>query len=189
MKRTFDFIIAVVCLILFFPLLLICWLAIKIGGGPAIYRQERIGRGGRPFYIYKFRSMIVDAEKEGEELLQEENDPRLTKIGRILRKHHLDELPQLWNVMIGDMAFVGPRPERKFYIDQIMERDPRYERLYSLRPGVTSYATLHNGYTDTIDKMLIRLEMDLYYLEHQSLCMDIKILWQTFTNIISGKIF
>ena len=189
MKRTLDFIIAVVCLIVFSPLLLACWLAIKIGGGPAIYKQERIGRGGRPFYIYKFRSMIVDAEKEGEELLQEENDPRLTKIGRILRKHHLDELPQLWNVMIGDMAFVGTRPERKYYIDQIMERDHRYELLFSMRPGVTSYATLHNGYTDTIDKMLIRLEMDLYYLEHQTLGMDAKILWQTFTNIISGKIF
>jgi lipopolysaccharide/colanic/teichoic acid biosynthesis glycosyltransferase len=101
----------------------------------------------------------------------------------------LDELPQLWNVLMGDMAFVGPRPERKYYIDQIMERDPRYERLYALRPGVTSYATLKNGYTDTIDKMLVRLEMDLYYLEHQSLWMDAKILWKTFTNIVSGKIF
>ena len=98
-------------------------------------------------------------------------------------------MPQLWNVLMGDMAFVGPRPERKYYIDQIMKRDPRYERLYVLRPGVTSYATLKNGYTDTIDKMLIRLKMDLYYLEHQSLWMDAKILWKTFINIISGKIF
>ena len=180
---------AALCLILFSPLILVCWLLIKNDGQPVIYKQERIGLGGKPFYIYKFRSMVVDAEKEGAELLQQENDPRLTKVGRFLRAHHLDELPQLWNVLKGDMAFVGPRPERKFYIDQIMQRDPRYQRLYVLRPGVTSYATLKNGYTDTIDKMLVRLEMDLYYLEHQSLKTDIKILWKTFKDIISGKIF
>ena len=189
MKRFFDFITSALCLIVFSPLILICWVAIKLGGGPAIYKQERIGLGGRPFYIFKFRSMVVDAEKEGEELLQQDDDPRLTRIGRFLRAHHLDELPQLWNVFIGDMAFVGPRPERKYYIDQIMQRDARYERLYALRPGITSYATLKNGYTDTIDKMLVRLEMDLYYLEHQSLWTDAKILWKTFANIVSGKIF
>ena len=133
--------------------------------------------------------MVVDAEKEGEELLQQNDDPRLTRIGRFLRMHHLDELPQLWNVFIGDMAFVGPRPERQYYIDQIMQRDTRYKRLYALRPGITSYATLKNGYTDTLDKMLIRLEMDLYYLEHQSLWTDAKILFKTFANIVSGKIF
>lgn len=189
MKRTIDIIVSALCLILFSPLMLLCFLAIKIGGGPAIYRQERIGQGGKPFYILKFRTMVVDAEKEGEELLQQENDPRLTKIGRFLRNHHLDELPQLWNVLVGDMAFVGPRPERRYYIDQIMERDPRYERLYVLRPGVTSYATLKNGYTDTIEKMLVRLEMDLYYLEHQSLVTDMKILFMTFGKIVSGRIF
>ena len=189
MKRFLDLIVSALCLIVFSPLILVCWLAIKLGGGPAIYKQERIGLGGRPFYIYKFRSMVVDAEKEGEELLQQDDDPRLTRIGKFLRTHHLDELPQLWNVFIGDMAFVGPRPERKFYIDQIMQRDARYERLYALRPGITSYATLKNGYTDTIDKMLVRLEMDLYYLEHQSLWTDAKILWKTFANIVSGKIF
>ena len=189
MKRLIDFIVSALCLIVFSPLILACWLAIKLGGGPAIYKQERIGLSGQPFYIYKFRSMVVDAEKEGEELLQQDDDPRLTRIGRFLRAHHLDELPQLWNVFIGDMAFVGPRPERKYYIDQIMQRDARYERLYTLRPGITSYATLKNGYTDTIDKMLVRLEMDLYYLEHQSLWTDAKILWRTFANIVSGKIF
>ncbi len=188
-KRIIDFVVAVVCLILFSPLILVCWLLIKTDGQPAIYRQERIGLGGKPFYIYKFRSMVVDAEKEGEELLQQNDDPRLTRIGKILRSHHLDELPQLWNVLKGDMAFVGPRPERKFYIDQIMQRDSRYQRLYVLRPGVTSYATLKNGYTDNIEKMLRRLEMDLYYLEHQSLWTDAKILWKTFKDIISGKIF
>ena len=188
-KRIIDFVVAVVCLILFSPLILVCWLLIKTDGQPAIYRQERIGLGGKPFYIYKFRSMVGDAEKEGEELLQQKDDPRLTRIGKILRSHHLDELPQLWNVLKGDMAFVGPRPERKFYIDQIMQRDSRYQRLYVLRPGVTSYATLKNGYTDNIEKMLRRLEMDLYYLEHQSLWTDAKILWKTFKDIISGKIF
>ena len=152
MKRFLDCIVSALCLIVFSPLIFVCWIAIKLGGGPAIYKQERIGLGGQPFYIYKFRSMVVDAEKEGEELLQQDDDPRLTRIGRFLRTHHLDELPQLWNVFIGDMAFVGPRPERKFYIDQIMQRDSRYERLYALRPGITSYATLKNGYTDTIEK-------------------------------------
>ena len=188
-KRIIDFVVAVVCLILFSPLILVCWLLIKTDGQPAIYRQERIGLGGKPFYIYKFRSIVVDAEKEGEELLQQKDDPRQTRIGKILRSHHLDELPQLWNVLKGDMAFVGPRPERKYYIDQIMQRDSRYQRLYALRPGVTSYATLKNGYTDNIEKMLRRLEMDLYYLEHQSLWTDAKILWKTFKDIISGKIF
>ena len=188
-KRIIDFVVAVVCLILFSPLILVCWLLIKTDGQPAIYRQERIGLGGKPFYIYKFRSMVVDAEKEGEELLQQKDDPRLTRIGKILRSHHLDELPQLWNVLKGDMALVGPRPERKYDIDQIMQRDSRYQRIYALRPGVTSYATLKNGYTDNIEKMLRRLEMDLYYLEHQSLWTDAKILWKTFKDIISGKIF
>jgi len=188
-KRIIDLVVAAICLLVFSPLILVCWAIIKMGGGPAIYKQERIGLGGRPFYIYKFRSMIVDAEKEGEELLQQEDDPRLTRIGRFMRAHHLDELPQLWNVFVGDMAFVGPRPERRYYIEQIIQRDPRYERLYALRPGVTSYATLKNGYTNTLDKMLVRLEMDLYYLEHQSLWMDAKILWKTFADIISGKIF
>lgn len=189
MKRTLDLLIALLCLIVFSPLILVCYIAIKVGGGPAIYKQERIGLGGKPFYIYKFRSMVVDAEKEGKELLQQEDDPRLTRIGRFLRSHHLDELPQLWNVLIGDMAFVGPRPERKYFIQQIMEHDPRYEQLYALRPGVTSYATLHNGYTDTMEKMLKRLEMDLYYLEHHTLWMDARILWQTFLSIIFGRKF
>ena len=189
MKRITDMFLAAICLVIFSPLILLCYLTIKIGGGPAFYKQERIGKGGRPFYIYKFRSMVIDAEKEGEELLQQENDPRLTKIGRFMRKHHLDELPQLWNVLIGDMSFVGPRPERKYYIDQIMQCDSRYEKLYALRPGVTSFATLYNGYTDTIEKMLRRLELDLYYLENRSFWLDTKLLVLTFLNIISGKKF
>ena len=120
-KRIVDFFVSFFCLIIFSPLFLICYIAVKMeDGGPAIFKQERIGRFGRPFYIYKFRSMRVDAEKNGPELFKHEKDNRLTKVGRFLRIHHLDELPQLYNVFIGDMAFVGPRPERKYYIDKII---------------------------------------------------------------------
>ena len=189
-KRLVDFIIAFICLIIFSPLFLICYILVKReDGGPAIFKQERIGRFGRPFTIYKFRSMKIDAEKNGPALYQHEQETRMTKVGKFLRDHHLDELPQLWNVLTGDMAFIGPRPERKFYIDQIMARAPRYTYLYQIRPGVTSYATLYNGYTDTIEKMLRRLELDLYYLEHRSWWLDMKILFLTFTNIVFGKKF
>ncbi len=192
MKRFLDFLIACVCIIVFAPLFVVCFIAILLEDGqPAIYSQERIGLHGKPFNIYKFRSMRSDAEQDGPQLLLDGamNDPRLTRVGRFLRAHHLDELPQLWNVLRGDMAFIGYRPERKFYIDQIMERDPRYELLYKIRPGVTSYATLYNGYTDTIEKMLKRLELDLYYLEHQSMWFDTKVLFKTFISIVFGKKF
>ena len=189
-KRAIDFTIAAICIIIFSPLFLICYILVKReDGGPAIFKQERIGRFGRPFTIYKFRTMRTDAEKDGHALYQHENETRMTKIGKYLREHHLDELPQLWNVMKGDMAFIGPRPERKFFIDQIMERDPRYVYLYQIRPGVTSYATLYNGYTDTLEKMLRRLELDLYYLEHRSWWFDLKIITKTFINIVFGKKF
>ncbi|MCR4809064.1 MAG: sugar transferase [Prevotella sp.] len=189
-KRFIDFFIAIACLVIFSPLFLFCYIMIKReDGGPAIFKQERIGRFGRPFKIYKFRSMRVDAEKNGPALYQHENETRMTKIGKFLREHHLDELPQLWNVVKGDMAFIGPRPERKFFIDQIMEHDSRYVYLYQIRPGVTSYATLYNGYTDTMEKMLRRLELDLYYLENRSWWFDIKIIVKTFINIVFGKKF
>ena len=147
------------------------------------------GKNGKKFKIYKFRSMRLDAEKFGPALYKGGADPRMTRVGKFLRVHHLDELPQLWNVFVGDMSFIGPRPERKFYIDQIMERDPRYRYLYQIRPGVTSYATLYNGYTDTVDKMLRRLRYDLFYLEHRSWLFDFKILVKTFLNIAFGKKF
>lgn len=191
-KRLFDLFVSSVCLLVFSPLFLICYLAIKCDdGGPAIYAQERIGRFGRAFKIYKFRSMRMDAEKEGPKLSsqQGQGDDRLTKVGRFLRAHHLDELPQLWNVFCGDMSFIGPRPERLYFINQIMEYDNRYTYLYQIRPGVTSYATLYNGYTDTIEKMVMRLEYDLYYLQHRSWFFDIKILWLTFYKIVTGKEF
>ncbi|MCI7140267.1 sugar transferase [Alistipes sp.] len=191
-KRICDCILSAIALILFSPLFLICYIAVKReDGGPAIFKQERIGRFGRPFYIYKFRSMRLDAEKFGPQLSHSggDDDPRLTKVGKFLRAHHLDELPQLWNVFRGDMAFIGPRPERKFYIDQILEHDIRYAYLYQIRPGVTSYATLYNGYTDTMEKMLRRLEYDLYYLGHRTWIFDFKILVMTFLSIVFGKKF
>lgn len=190
MVRVFDLLVSAVCLMVFSPLFLCCYIAIKReDGGPAIFKQERIGRYGRPFNIYKFRSMTPDSEENGPQMLNVDGDDRVTKTGKFLRDHHLDELPQLWNVLKGDMAFIGPRPERKYYIDKIMERDPRYECLYQIRPGVTSYATLYNGYADTIEKMVKRLHYDLYYLEHRSWLFDMKILWLTFFSIVSGKKF
>lgn len=192
MKRLFDIIGSFIALVVFSPLFLVCYILIrKEDGKPVIYKQERIGLHGKPFFIYKFRSMRVDAEKDGPQLLLDGKmeDPRLTKTGVFLRAHHLDELPQLWNVFIGDMSFVGYRPERKFYIDQIMQHNPRYAELYKIRPGVTSFATIYNGYTDTMEKMLKRLELDLYYLEHCSLLFDFKVLSKTFFNIVGGKKF
>lgn len=189
-KRSTDILLSVPCLILSSPLFAIISLAIKWEDGlPIIYKQERIGLHGKPFNIYKFRSMKADAEKDGPNLLEIEGDTRLTHVGKFIRTHHLDELPQLWNILKGDMSFVGPRPERKYYIDQIMEHDPRYTYLYQIRPGATSYATLYNGYTDTMPKMLKRLELDLYYLEHRSWWFDAKILFKTMVNILFGKIF
>lgn len=189
-KRLFDLVVSAFSIVLFCPLFLICYIAVVLEDGrPALFRQERIGFRGKPFTIYKFRSMRIDAEKNGPELSNVDSDDRLTRVGRFLRSHHLDELPQLWNVFIGDMSFIGPRPERKYFIDQIMQRDSRYPLLYQLRPGVTSYATLYNGYTDTIEKMLRRLELDLQYLDNWSLWLDVKILWKTFTNIVFGKHF
>lgn len=189
-QRTVDVILSIIALVVFSPAFLVIACAIRHEDGlPVIYKQERIGLGGKPFYIYKFRSMKIDAEKDGPNLLEIAGDKRLTKVGAFLRSHHLDELPQLWNVLKGDMAFIGPRPERKYYINQIMEHDNRYQLLYQIRPGVTSYATLYNGYTDTMEKMLRRLELDLYYLEHRSWWFDAKILTKTFINIAFGKKF
>ena len=189
-KRTVDIVISAITLVVFSPLFLYCYIMVrKEDGGTAIFSQERIGLHGKPFFIYKFRSMKMNAEEDEPLLFSQNNDERLTRIGKTLREHHLDELPQLWNVLKGDMSFVGPRPERKFYIDQIMKHNPDYVKLYQIRPGVTSYATLYNGYTDTMEKMLRRLDLDLYYLDHNSLLFDMKILWMTFTSIVFGKKF
>lgn len=191
-KRIFDFFVSIILITLTAPIFLIVYIAIKMDdGGPAIFKQERIGRFGKPFNIYKFRTMRVDAEKSGPELSHGsgKGDTRLTKVGAFLRRHHIDELPQLWNVFLGDMALVGPRPERAYFIEQILEHDKRYVYLYQIRPGVTSYATFYNGYTDTMEKMLRRLEYDLYYLGHRSWKFDIKIIIMTALAVLFGKRF
>ena len=190
-KRVFDVSLSGFLLLLFSPLIGLCALMVKLqDGGPALYRQERIGKNGKPFNILKFRSMRIDAEASGSPALYGgDNDPRLTRVGKFLRQHHLDELPQLWNVFRGDMSFIGYRPERQYYIDQIMARNPRYRYLFQIRPGVTSYATLYNGYTDTLEKMLTRLDLDLYYLRNHSVLFDIKVLGLTFLNIVAGRKF
>ena len=190
-KRSFDIGLSSLLLLVFSPVIAVCAYFIKReDGGPVLFVQERIGRGGKPFNIYKFRSMRTDAEASGTPALYSgEEDPRLTRVGSFLRAHHLDELPQLWNVLKGDMSFIGYRPERQFYINQIKHYNARYDYLFQIRPGVTSYATLYNGYTDTMDKMLTRLDLDLYYLRNHTVWFDIKVLGLTFLSIVTGKKF
>ena len=190
-KRTFDFTLALVSLVVFSPLIALIALMIKREEpkGDIIYRQERIGYKGKPFMLYKFRSMRMDAERDNSPQLFTDGDSRLTRVGAFIRTHHLDEFPQLWNVIKGEMSFVGPRPERQFFIDQIMEHNSDYVRLYAVRPGLFSYATLYNGYTDTMEKMLERLRLDLRYLDNFSLFTDVKIIFLTAFSIIFGKKF
>ena len=191
-KRIFDVLLSLGSLVLFAPVMLIIYVLIKAEDpdGDVIYAQERVGLNGKPFKLYKFRSMHMNAEAlNTPQLYAGEDDPRLTKVGKFIRAHHLDEFPQLWNVLKGEMSFVGPRPERQYYIDQIMEYNPDYVKLYVLRPGLFSYATLYNGYTDTMEKMLKRLDYDLQYLEDYSFWTDIKIIYLTSISIIFGKKF
>lgn len=188
LKRTFDIVASFCGLILLSPAFLYVYLRLRCqGDGPVIFRQERIGMGGRPFDILKFRTMKVGSERNGVPQLAERSDHRLTPVGKFLREHHLDELPQLWNVLVGDMSFVGPRPERQYFIDQIVKENPDYEYLYQIRPGITSMATIYNGYTDTMEKMLIRLQMDLEYLQKRSLWLDLRIILTTVSLIGYGK--
>ena len=191
MKRLFDLVCVFFATIVFSPFIVAVYIAIKLDdGGPAIFKQERIGKGGKPFMLYKFRSMKVNAEKDGKpQLWSGDEDDRLTKVGKFIRNHHLDELPQFWNIWKGDMSFVGYRPERQYFIDKIMAENPDYAKLYAMRPGVFSEATLYNGYTDTMEKMLKRLEMDLDYMERQSIWLDIVIIFKTGMSILTGKKF
>ncbi len=189
-KRIFDFTCSFLALIILSPVFLVVAIALLCqGDGSVFFKQERIGYKGKPFNILKFRTMRVDSESNGEPRLATVNDERLTKVGKFLREHHLDELPQLVNVLLGDMSFVGPRPERRYFIDKIRLENPNYDYVYLMRPGLTSMATLHNGYTDTMEKMLKRLEMDLEYLQKRSLWMDIKLIFITFLYIVNGKKF
>lgn len=187
MKQLMDYIVAAVVLLLCWPLLL--YIAIRIrmqGKGSVFYRQERLGKGGIPFQMVKFRTMVTDAE-EGTPLLAVSDDSRVTPFGRTLRKHHLDELPQFWNVLKGDMSIVGPRPERAYFVQQILEKEPDYERIFRLKPGITSLGMVKFGYANTTEKMVERARYDLYYLEHLSFWLDVKILLATVREVWLGR--
>ena len=189
-KRGFDLVAAFAGIVVCSPVFLIISLLITYqGNGPVLFRQIRIGYKGRPFAIFKFRTMSSVVEEEGPQLVAGCDETNSTRLEQFLRGHHLDELPQLWNVLRGDMSFVGPRPERKFFIDKIMEQTDRYRLIYLMRPGLTSEATLYNGYTDTMEKMLRRMEMDIHYLEHRTLRLDLNIILKTILNIATGKKF
>lgn len=186
-KRYFDIVSALVLLILVSPLMVYFMLRIKADSpGPVFYFQERIGYLGKPFNIIKFRTMY-DGSENGVPRLSSANDERITPLGRILRKYRFDELPQLWNILKGDMSVVGPRPERKYYIDQIIDQAPYYCLLYKIRPGLTSWGPIRIGYSDTIEKMIERLNYDIIYLDNMSLMTDFKILAQTVEIIFKGK--
>lgn len=187
-KRAFDIVASAIGLIILSPLFAVIALQVKLGSkGPVIYDQERIGLYGLPFRIYKFRTMVADAEAEGVPQITHDNDPRITRIGRWLRKYRLDELPQLWNILRGDMSIVGPRPERPYFIEKIMTEAPYYCLLYKVRPGLTSWGPIRVGYTDTMEKMIERLNCDIVYVENMSLLLDLKILFFTTGVIFHGK--
>ena len=187
-KRAFDIVASALGLILLSPLFALIALQVKLSSrGPVFYSQERIGLYGLPFHIYKFRTMVTDAEADGVPQITHDNDPRITKIGHWLRKYRLDELPQLWNILCGEMSIVGPRPERPYFIEQIMKEAPYYCLLYKVRPGLTSWGPIRVGYTDTMEKMIERLNCDIVYVENMSLLLDLKILFFTTGVIIKGK--
>ena len=186
-KRAFDTVVSVAMLVLLSPLYLILTLLVWYSSkGPVFYRQERIGLHGLPFEIIKFRTMCVHAETETPQL-SADNDPRITKVGKWMRKYRLDELPQFWNILRGDMSIVGPRPERRYFINQIEEKAPYYCMIYKIRPGLTSWGPIKVGYTDTLDKMIRRLNYDIVYIENMSLTLDIKIMFHTIGVIFNGK--
>ena len=190
LKRAFDIVGALIGLIICSPLFLLISILITYqSNGPIFFRQIRIGYKGRPFAIFKFRTMSSVWRKRVRNLLQNVTVRTLPDWNSSCVVHHLDELPQLWNVLRGDMSFVGPRPERKFFIDKIIEQTDRYQLIYQMRPGLTSEATLYNGYTDTMEKMLRRMEMDIHYLEHRTLWLDFTIVIKTVLKIVTGKKF
>lgn len=187
LKRLFEIIFSITAIIVLSPLLFIIAAITKISSkGSIIYKQERIGFNKKPFTIYKFRSMFADAEKNGP-ALSSDNDERITAWGKFMRTWRLDELPQLWNIAIGDMSLVGPRPERKFYIDQLIQLTPQYSNLLKVKPGLTSWGMVKFGYASSIDEMIERMQYDLSYIEDDSLFLDFRIILHTFSLVISGK--
>ncbi len=186
-KRLIDIVVSLLLIILLSPVFLIVSLIIIFTSrGPVYFVQERIGLHGLPFNIYKFRSMYTDAES-GTPMLSSENDNRITPFGRFMRKTRLDEIPQFWNVLKGDMSLVGPRPERQYFIDQIMPIAPHYRHLHKVKPGITSWGQVKFGYAENVDEMVERLKFDVIYIENMSLALDIKILFYTVRTILQRK--
>lgn len=187
MKRFIDIVCSLIAILLLIPVYLTLGILVKLSSkGPVLFLQERIGKGGEPFKIIKFRTMYVDAEKSGPQL-SSSHDPRITKIGRIMRKLRLDELPQFFNVLKGDMSLVGPRPERQFFIDQIVAVEPQFLQLTKVRPGITSWGQVKYGYAENVDQMLQRMKFDLLYMKNRTLALDFKIMLYTVGIIIKAK--
>ena len=186
-KRAFDIVVSLVMLTLLLPEHLLLAIAIKLTSkGDVFYKQERIGLHGVPFNIIKFRTMTQNSEGDTPQLTLD-NDPRITSLGRWMRKYRIDELPQFWNILRGDMSIVGPRPERRYFINQIEAKAPYYCLIYKIRPGLTSWGPIKVGYTDTLDKMIQRLNYDVVYIENMSISLDIKIMFHTIAIIFNGK--
>ncbi len=186
-KRSIDIFVSISVLIIFSPLYLVTILIIKsTSKGPAFFYQERIGNHGKPFLIYKFRSMYIDAEKYGP-ALSSKRDSRITKFGKFMRKVRLDEIPQFFNVLKGDMSLVGPRPERQYFIDQIVKEAPHYYHLLKVRPGITSWGQVKYGYAENVSQMIERLKFDIIYIENMSLLVDFKILIYTVLIVVRGE--
>lgn len=188
LKRALDIIVAAAGLILTAPVMAIVAIAVKFDSkGPVIYSQERLGRFGESFYIYKFRSMCIDAEADGPQWAARHDDPRLTRLGAFLRRSHLDELPQLWNVLMGNMSLVGPRPERSCFIDDLNKSIPGYDERFLIKPGMTGLAQVHYRYDTSLADVKRKLRFDLLYVKRMCLALDLRILFWTLGVVVTGK--